>query len=340
MRRSRLRSLAALAAVGAVVAIGAVDRVHGTNPRPGAVPEQEPNDTCPGQSLGCGQVIAPAYLQPGEQDWYEFFAVQNDVITLVTDQDQPTDNTNTVLELYANDCTSLLAADDDGGNGMYSLIQNFVAPYTGSYHVLVTGPDPFDQGGYILITDCQPGMQKLTRQEAIDIVLNDVIPFSPYADSLVAFILDPDTTGVDSTFAPGTVVADWDSSYVEVIPSEVYMFWLDNEPQYEFGHATTVVLVDAFNGFVQPFDGDGYPIVNDEERNDYVNEDDTPRRWRGALGVDACSVRRRIDGMATKRRQRTYPRARSNGRRRDRRDSARCSEVPRRLDGSAGVAPR
>ncbi len=227
----------------------------------GNIPEQEPNQPCgQGQTIQCGNLVAPAQLQPGDEDWYSFFGNQGEIVTVVTEPLNGGDNTNTFLELVADDCLGGLAQDDNSGNGNYAVIDGFILPYTGEFHVLVRGAGPADQGPYALALDCQPGPGGLSVDDALDILVNDFIPNSPFADSLLAYCYDP--PGPDSTLAPGTTIADWDSSYVETIPSEVYFFWLDDEPEFEFTHHTTVVLVDKQSGFVQPFEGDGWPIID------------------------------------------------------------------------------
>ncbi len=119
-------------------------------------PEQEPNDTCPGQSTACGDVVNPAYLNPGEQDWYSFHVDAGIPITVGTDAVNPGDNTDTYIELYFECGGTILAQDDDSGPGFYSLITNFNAPSTGTYNVKVRGYSQTSQGPYKIFFNCTP----------------------------------------------------------------------------------------------------------------------------------------------------------------------------------------
>ncbi len=130
---------------------------NSTEPKPWSVhldgdratyPEQEPNDTCPGQQMESGDVINPAYLDAGNADWYTWYMNQGDFLTCGTDEVNPGDMTDTYIELYANDCSTLLAYDDDNGPGYYSMIDNFVAPYSGQYNLKVRGYNESSSGPY------------------------------------------------------------------------------------------------------------------------------------------------------------------------------------------------
>lgn len=137
--------------------------------------EQEPNDTCGlAQSLFLGDVVTPAFLEAGGQDWYTWTMFAGDAVTCGTDIVNDGDNTDTYIELYASDCVTLLASNDDGGPGYYSLIASFPVPYTGVYYLKVrgyasstTGPYRFyvnqDIGGLPLENDLCSGAIELQR---------------------------------------------------------------------------------------------------------------------------------------------------------------------------------
>jgi hypothetical protein len=118
-------------------------------------PEQEPNDTCPGQQVSCGDVVDPAEINPGgDYDWYTFTANAGDHLTIGTDQasgGQPT--VDTVIELFGDDCTTSLAYNDDGGPGLYSLIE-FDASYTGTYNLKVRAFGGTQTGFYLCFFTC------------------------------------------------------------------------------------------------------------------------------------------------------------------------------------------
>ena len=119
------------------------------------VEEVEPNDQCPGQVIVCGDVVQPAYITPAdEQDWFQIYAEAGAIITVGTDEwDAPNDVYDTRLWVYADDCVTELAYDDDGGPGFYSLL-SFEAPYSGDYNILVESYGGYYEGGYIMFTEC------------------------------------------------------------------------------------------------------------------------------------------------------------------------------------------
>lgn len=107
------------------------------------------NDACPGEPYSPGDVYHAA-ITAGDHDWITFSANAGDVITIGTDADG-TPTADTYLQLYADDCATVLAFDDDGGPGLFSLISNFNAPYTGNYYAHVRGFSTTTTGLYLLI---------------------------------------------------------------------------------------------------------------------------------------------------------------------------------------------
>jgi len=131
-----------------------------SNPHPTAIiPEQEPNDVCPGQSMNVGDEINPASLIPGDQDWYQFYGNAGDIVTIQTGPINPNDCTDTVIYLYYGCNTSYLAYNDDGLVApcyLYSLISNFTLPATGYYQVEVVGYANSQTGPYKLDVTIPP----------------------------------------------------------------------------------------------------------------------------------------------------------------------------------------
>lgn len=121
-------------------------------------PEQEPDNTCPGQMIHCGDSIDPGNIDPaGDIDWYKFDGTVGDQVTIET-----TDGSggcagvwDTVIYLYASNCTSVLTQDDDSGQGFYSKISDFILPYTGSYDVKVVAYSDVGTGCYRLSLTCR-----------------------------------------------------------------------------------------------------------------------------------------------------------------------------------------
>jgi len=101
------------------------------------VAEVEPNSTyLTAQFLGCGNVLRPATIAAvGDTDYVTFTANAGDFITIGTDADGAGSVGDTRIRLFDSAGGSVLASDDDGGPGLYSLISGFAAPYTGTYTV-------------------------------------------------------------------------------------------------------------------------------------------------------------------------------------------------------------
>ncbi|MFB3908619.1 MAG: PPC domain-containing protein [Candidatus Eisenbacteria bacterium] len=117
-------------------------------------PEQEPNDTCPGQATACGDVVTPAYLDAGNEDWYSFTVNAGDAITVGTQEVNPGDYADTYIELYFECGGTILAEDDDSGPSTYSLIQEWIAPQTGTYNLKVRGFSASSYGPYEVFFQC------------------------------------------------------------------------------------------------------------------------------------------------------------------------------------------
>ena len=121
-------------------------------------PEQEPNNTCPGQSVTCGDVVDPAYIDTaGDVDWYTFSISAIVPITVGTDAGTNcTGAGDTYIYLYDTDCTTILAQDDDSGPGFYSLISNYNPTHAGVFNVKVRHYSTSGTGCYKLFVTCAP----------------------------------------------------------------------------------------------------------------------------------------------------------------------------------------
>jgi len=125
---------------------------HG--PGTAQVPEVEPNDTCPGQAINCGDQVAPAsYATTADDDWYQFYAAAGTLVTIATDSWNGS-SVDTYLQLYGPDCATVLTYDDDGGPSMFSLISNFVIPTTGYYNIKTYTYSHLYTGEYQLVLTC------------------------------------------------------------------------------------------------------------------------------------------------------------------------------------------
>lgn len=112
--------------------------------------EQEPNEPCGNdQVVDLLDVIDPGCIDYiGDHDWYSFMAYGGDLLALGTEESIGLPTVDTYIELYADDCVTQLAYDDDSGPGSYSLIIDYEAPYTGIYHLLVRSYGDYTTGCY------------------------------------------------------------------------------------------------------------------------------------------------------------------------------------------------
>jgi subtilisin-like proprotein convertase family protein len=199
------------------------------------VNETEPNDTCPGEAYTMGDVFH-GELTADDQDWVTFTCNAGDRLTIGTDADGALPTVDTVIELYDDTC-SFLTSDDDGGPGLYSLIE-FDAPYTGTYNLLVRGFSGASLGNYILIGDCSPppgaGFCPIGQYKGVKINANVEV-----SDVLGTIELDP----IQFFVAPGAIVTD------VVIDLEMDHTWVGDlqimlEHTSDGGVVTTAMLLD------------------------------------------------------------------------------------------------
>lgn len=120
------------------------------------LPEVEPNDDGPtAQAIHCGDVVDPARIASGDdQDVYRFTAQVGQKLTLGTDQGGVAPFVGDTFLFLADSLGNFLTYDDESGPGSYSLISNFVAPYSGTYYAIVFGFLASDIGGYQLFLQC------------------------------------------------------------------------------------------------------------------------------------------------------------------------------------------
>ncbi len=119
--------------------------------------ETEPNDDC---------ATAEALLSPmvgaidpfGDEDWYSFSANAGDCVTIGTDEHDGS-SIDTQIYLYdAADCGDVnawLTWDDDAGPGLFSLIQSYAIPASGTYYVRVKHYSQFLTGDYELTLETE-----------------------------------------------------------------------------------------------------------------------------------------------------------------------------------------
>ena len=142
--------------------------------------ENEPNDDCSMADYITVDDNYSAAIDPaGDEDWFEvFFPAGGDV----TFQTHPGDVGDTKLYLYAADCTTQLAYNDDGGGqGYYSLIDYTLEADT-TYFVVVTGYGATTQGTYFLTmtgaTPPPPAPENNTCEGALPLPFGDNFSFN------------------------------------------------------------------------------------------------------------------------------------------------------------------
>ncbi len=118
--------------------------------------ETEPNDDC---SQASGPLTVGSFfdgeITAGDYDWYEFTAAGGECVIFETHAQGAEPTVDTYMYLYADDCTTELATDDDGGAGAYSKIRyDFTA--AGTYYVVVRGYGSTSAGFYTLTADACP----------------------------------------------------------------------------------------------------------------------------------------------------------------------------------------
>lgn len=100
--------------------------------------ETEPdNDVCPGDPYVLGDVYHGEINPSTDEDWITFSATAGDNIVAATDLDGTLPPVDTILALFESDCATQISLNDDGGPGLFSLI-DVTAPYTGTYHLRIT----------------------------------------------------------------------------------------------------------------------------------------------------------------------------------------------------------
>jgi hypothetical protein len=120
------------------------------------VPEVEPNDTCPGQAIVCGDQVDAQLATGTDADWFRIYVEAGTRLTAETNTGSQTPYPNdTKLYIFADDCTTQLAYDDDSGSGYYSLCHYDVTT-SGYYNIKVIPYGSTNVGYYYLYVTCPP----------------------------------------------------------------------------------------------------------------------------------------------------------------------------------------
>lgn len=168
---------------------------------------------------------------------------------------------------------------------------------SGNLHLLPDALSPLRAGGtpVIQVTEDFDGQARdpvtpdigadevrlLSRAEATQLVLDQVVQGHPHEAELVGFLYNK--VAPDSLLPPGSVVADYDSTFIRIVEEPSYFFWLDDKPNAIWSHATTFALVGAGSGDVTVQAGQSWPVVDtlDVDRF-YVEGNASPELITGA----------------------------------------------------------
>jgi hypothetical protein len=171
--------------------------------------ETEPNDDC---TMADGPLfdgaVFDAEITPGDEDWFEIDALAEECMIFETHETPGQVTVDTKLYIFADDCITQLAFDDDGGAGLYSRIQ-YIFPADGVYYVQVIGYSGTSAGFYTLTADaCAGPPPNDTCAGAIDLQVQGlaefVIDLCDYINDYTPAI--PSCTGY-STNGPDAVYA-------------------------------------------------------------------------------------------------------------------------------------
>lgn len=119
--------------------------------------EVEPNDDCTTATpLNLGDPMAASINPIGDVDWYEFQATGGTCVIFQTAPGEDQVGGDTILYLYGADCSTVLDSDDDGGDGLYSLLEyEFTAG--GTYYIeIIEYGNNGTIDAYVLMADMCP----------------------------------------------------------------------------------------------------------------------------------------------------------------------------------------
>jgi hypothetical protein len=103
-----------------------------------------------------------------------------------------------------------------------------------------------------------------SRQEALDIVLADVVDVSEHSDIEIFAMAQPLPTGT-------AIAVEFDEAVegrveLAVLDESAWLFFADLAPGWKFEHPAQIILVQADDGSVQVFDVGWWPLIDGQER--------------------------------------------------------------------------
>lgn len=103
-----------------------------------------------------------------------------------------------------------------------------------------------------------------TRQDALDIVLAEVVDVSEHADIEIFATAQPLPVGT-------TIAVEFDESVegpaeLAILDDSAWVFFADLAPGWKFEHPAQIILVQVDNGSVDVFDVGWWPLIDGQER--------------------------------------------------------------------------
>ncbi len=131
-----LTLILAVAATGAVAKEAAPLKPLDSYPHATRAAEVEPNDDCAtATAITEGDPMEAAITPAGDLDYFEFVVTATNDFTFETFPGMGQSGGDTQMTLYADDCSTQLDYDDDGGTGLYSMFTITLGP--GTYYAAV-----------------------------------------------------------------------------------------------------------------------------------------------------------------------------------------------------------
>lgn len=130
--------------------------------------EVEPNDDCGTATVVTLDDPMQASIDPaGDVDWFEFTVTEAGCYDFETAPGEGQDGGDTQMYLYADDCVTELAYNDDGGEGLYSKFQVNLDPGTYFVYVNEYGNNGVIDAYVLSVITCPPPPENDTCEGAI-----------------------------------------------------------------------------------------------------------------------------------------------------------------------------
>lgn len=113
------------------------------------IDEVEPNDTVAQANVALvGNAVRAEFADPSDEDWFVVSGASG--YLAISTSELAGSATDTYLEVFAADGTTLLATDDDLGMGLFSAVRHLEVPVDGTVTVRVTRYAPVGDNTYTL----------------------------------------------------------------------------------------------------------------------------------------------------------------------------------------------